>query len=238
MKKFFVFVLSLVLLVPMLAQADSMPDGYHPIDNYFILQNAQKYPEYNFYITGDFHGRVRSELLTTTSTQFSDVTGGNFIAVKKTDVNKLASGAVKNCDECGDNWFELPTNAKYILNSNMIFIFEGSVSGENQTTSRTYTVAIDGIAGNTLKAHLVDQTSQNAEQKPSIDIVKIPTTSLNQPTTSNSINPIPSSGTVATTSEVIHFSIPKSSLNSILVSLVVMFLGAVGIVVISRTWKK
>jgi hypothetical protein len=152
------YLISAVLLAmsfaPLAARADILPEGEHPVVTTAWIDNTADFLEYDFYLTGSTHaGGVSAQPVTGMDTSVITLVGeAKFIAVKTSDKAKIVSGAKADCPECGDNWFALPANAKYIVTSNYSLTIYPTLPDENPTTRFSYGIHIDSLNGQTMHA--------------------------------------------------------------------------------------
>ena len=102
-------------LPPFCAHADSLPERYHGVSNYVIIDNAAAYPNYDFYITGNSRNDYpETTLVTSTPASITIENQGSLIAVKKSDEQYIKPHTTPDCPECGNDWFK-NGNADYIM---------------------------------------------------------------------------------------------------------------------------
>ena len=256
MKHLFALSAALLVLSPLAASADVLPDGMHPVTNNVIVDDAETYSGYTIYLTGDERGPAAEKVTSNQSAEFNFSGDVHLIAVKKADASKIKSGVDSQCPECGDNWFNLPVNQSLIASSNVTFSMNSIVPDVNPQVKETFLIHIDSLSDAGMKAHLVSDVTEDksgnqaAKAVPAVAPTPAPTPAPAPTPTPIDANsnpmPIPSPAPAPDTQTIANPVAPSvpvtpasdTSSQVPLIAAIIVCLGAVGIVFASKTWKK
>lgn len=143
-----------LFLLPLMAQADMMPDGYHVVQTCFHIDNYAAYNEqqYDFFLSGIAVFPFAEEM-TNGSFCLARAFDGTLIAVQRSQLSKIVRDP-RGSEEEG-SWPMKTENQNLIVKSNLQLSATGPVPDTNPLVGTDVTLHIDSISGNSMAVHQV-----------------------------------------------------------------------------------
>lgn len=152
-KRYIPFAVALFFL-PLMAQADMMPDGYHSVQTCFHIDNYAAYNEerYDFFLSG-VAVFPWTEEMTNGSFCLGRAFDGTLIAVRRDQLSQIVRDP-RGSEEEG-SWPMKTQNQNLIVKSDMQLSATGPISDVNPLVGTDVTLHIDSMSGNSMAVHRV-----------------------------------------------------------------------------------
>ncbi len=201
-----------LFLLPLLAQADMIPDNYHTVQTCFRIDNASSYANYELFLTGQENFAFAAKFVKGSYCESGKgFTDARIIAVNKSDLKSLTYLAVGSEEE--GSWPNLPANGEFISWSDLRLSAAAPVPDTNPLKKQDVVLHIDSISGGVVK---VRNASDVVSENPSA-AAPAASAAAAAPT------PAPTSTPVGTSNSVVY---------------AIALAGLVGLIALFLLWKK
>lgn len=150
-----------LFLLPLLAQADMLPDNYHTVQTCFRIDNASSYANYEFSLTGQSNFPFTAKFVKGSYCESGKgFTDARIIAINKGDLKNLKYLAAGSEEE--GSWPNLPENQEFISWSDLRVSAAAPVPDTNPLTKQDVMLHIDSISGGIVKVRNASDVAASA----------------------------------------------------------------------------